>query len=185
MRPAVYLNGEFVPEGQAKISIWDMGFMYSAVFMEAARTFQHGVYRLADHLERMDQGMRYAGLPPLVSKKEMGRVVLDTLAANIDQFSEDDDCWMCWQVRKPISTRCRSVEGDWPGAAAVSAPGRPCPGAETALSPDPCNHGWLQGRNALAFSDSCRRGRLLELFHFQMSSTISAQRRRLSASQWV
>ena len=98
MKTVVYLNGELVSAEQAKISIWDMGFMYSAVFMEAARTFRHGVYRLEDHLERMDQGMRYMGLRPLVSKKEMGRVVLDTLAANIDQFPEDDDCWMCWQV---------------------------------------------------------------------------------------
>ncbi len=98
MKTVVYLNGEFVSDEKAKISIWDMGFMYSAVFMEAARTFKHEVYRLEDHLERMDQGMRYMGLQPLVSKKDMGRIVLDTLAANIDQFPEDDDCWMCWQV---------------------------------------------------------------------------------------
>ena len=98
MKTVVHLNGKLVPEAEAKISIWDVGFMYSAVFMEAARTFRHEIYRLDDHLERMDQGMRYVGLRPLVSKDEMRRVVLETLAANIAQFPEDDDCWLCWQV---------------------------------------------------------------------------------------
>ena len=98
MKMVIYLNGELVPEEEARISIWDIGFMYSAVFMEAARTFRHQVFRLDDHLERMDQGMRYMGLQPLVSREGMGRIVQKTLAANLNQFPEDDDCWLCWQV---------------------------------------------------------------------------------------
>ncbi|MDP6779370.1 MAG: aminotransferase class IV [Candidatus Latescibacteria bacterium] len=98
MKSLIYLNGELVPEEEAKVSIWDIGFMYSAVFMEAARTFRHEVYRLNDHLERMDQGMRYTGLKPLVSRREMGRIVRQTLTANLDRFAEEDDCWLCWQV---------------------------------------------------------------------------------------
>jgi len=98
MELLVYLNGRLVPEEEAVVSIWDMGFMYGAVFMEAARTFRHKVFRLEDHLDRMDDGMRYAGLEPLVSKKEMGRIVEKTVAANIHNFADDDDCWLCWQV---------------------------------------------------------------------------------------
>ena len=98
MKFLTYLNGKLVPEDQAKVSIWDVGFMYSAVFMEAARTFRHEIFRLEDHLERMDQGMRYVGLKPLVSKREMRRIVAETLEANVGQFSKDDDCWLCWQV---------------------------------------------------------------------------------------
>lgn len=98
MTTQIYLNGQFVPEEEAKISIWDIGFMYSAVFMEAARTFKHRVFRLEDHLQRLEDGMRYAGLEPLVSQAEMGAIVEQTVAANIHLFPEDDDCWMCWQV---------------------------------------------------------------------------------------
>ena len=81
METLVYLNGELVPEEEAKISIWDMGFLYSAAFMEAARTFGHRIYRLPDHLDRMQDSMRYAGLAPLVSKEDMGRIVEETVAA--------------------------------------------------------------------------------------------------------
>lgn len=98
MRTLIYLNGELVPEEDAKISIWDIGFMYSAVFMEAARTFRHRIYRLPDHLDRMENSMRYAGLAPLVTKKAMGRIVEETVEANLHLFPEDDDLWICWQV---------------------------------------------------------------------------------------
>ena len=98
MKTLIHLNGKLVPEEEAKISIWDIGFMYSAVFMEAARTFRHKIYRIEDHLRRMDDGMRYAGLDPLVGMDAMGRIVEETLAANIANFADDDDCWLCWQV---------------------------------------------------------------------------------------
>ena len=98
MEALIYLNGEMVSEDEAKVSIWDIGFMYSAVFMEAARTFGHRIYRLDDHLARMEDSMRYAGLEPLVTRARMGEIVEQTVAANLHLFPEDDDCWMCWQV---------------------------------------------------------------------------------------
>ena len=57
MEALIYLNGEMVSEDEAKVSIWDIGFMYSAVFMEAARTFGHRIYRL----DRMEAADRAAG----------------------------------------------------------------------------------------------------------------------------
>lgn len=98
MKMLVYLNGKFVSEEKAKVSIWDIGFMYSAVFMEAARTFKHKIFRLPDHLQRMDDGMRYTGLKPLAAKAEMGRIVELAVKKNIHNFGAEDDCWMCWQV---------------------------------------------------------------------------------------
>lgn len=98
MQTLTYLNGKMVREDEAVISVWDIGFMYSAVFMEAVRTFRHAVYRLEDHLARLEDGMRYAGLGSLVSKTDMGAIVQRTLDANIHLFEKDDDCWMCFQV---------------------------------------------------------------------------------------
>jgi len=98
MKTLIYLNGNLVPEEEAKIPIWDIGFMYSAVFMEAARTFKHRIYRLDDHLARMDDSMRYAGIQPLVSKRDLRAIVEETVEANVHLFADDDDCWLCWQV---------------------------------------------------------------------------------------
>ncbi len=98
MATLVYLNGELVPEQEAKVSIFDIGFMYSAVFMEAVRTFKHEVFRLEDHLERLEKSMRYVGLEPLVSREQMADVISQVIQANIADFAEDDDCWVCAQV---------------------------------------------------------------------------------------
>lgn len=98
METLTYLNGRMVRGDQAVISIWDIGFMNAAVFMEAARTFRHKIFRLDEHLTRMDDCMRYVGIEPLVSKSAMAAVVQKTLDANMHLFAEDDDCWICWQV---------------------------------------------------------------------------------------
>ncbi|MCE5239577.1 aminotransferase class IV [bacterium] len=94
----IYLNGELVPEAEAKVSIFDIGFMYSAVFMEALRTFRHELFRLEDHLDRLECSMRYCGLPPLVSREEMAQAIRTVVEANIAAIPEDDDCWICAQV---------------------------------------------------------------------------------------
>jgi branched-subunit amino acid aminotransferase/4-amino-4-deoxychorismate lyase len=90
MKTLIYLNGKLIPEEDARISIWDIGFMYSAVFMEAGRTFKHRIYRLDDHLARMDDTMRYAGLKPLVSKSDMASIVERTVEANMHLFLAGD-----------------------------------------------------------------------------------------------
>ncbi len=102
MASLVYLNGELVPEQEARVSIFDIGFMYSAVFMEAVRTFKHRVFRIEDHLSRLERSMRYVGLAPLVSQEEMGEVINKVIEANIANFAEDDDCWVCAQVTPGI-----------------------------------------------------------------------------------
>lgn len=98
MKKLIYVNGELVPESEARVSIFDIGFMYSAVFMEALRTFKHQVFRLEDHLERLECSMRYCGLEPLVSQEEMAKVIQTVIEANIGDLAEDDDCWVCAQV---------------------------------------------------------------------------------------
>lgn len=94
----IYLDGALVSEEEARISIFDIGFMYSAVFMEAVRTFKHRVFRMDDHMDRLERGMRYAGLQPLIGGKEMAGVIEKVIEANIGQFAADDDCWVCAQV---------------------------------------------------------------------------------------
>jgi len=98
MKTRIYLNGDLIPEDEAKISIFDIGFMYGAVFYESLRTFKHKLYRLEDHLERLDRTLRYVGLESLISKAEMAEVLERTIEANIGLFEDDNDCWICGQV---------------------------------------------------------------------------------------
>ncbi len=100
METLVYVNGRLVPEAEAKVSIFDIGFMYGAVFYEAVRTFGHRIYMLDEHLDRLESTLRYAGLPLLVPRGKVAEAMQQTLEANIPRFplAPDNDCWLCAEV---------------------------------------------------------------------------------------
>lgn len=50
--PLVYLNGRFVPFGDATLPLHDAGFVAGATVVDNARTFGHTLFRWADHLAR-------------------------------------------------------------------------------------------------------------------------------------
>jgi aminodeoxychorismate lyase len=52
----VFLNGQFVPEQQAVISVNDRGFMYGDGLFETMRVCGGRPFRLAQHLERLTRG---------------------------------------------------------------------------------------------------------------------------------
>jgi branched-chain amino acid aminotransferase len=100
MDTLVFINGRLVPEGDARISIFDIGFMYSAVFYESVRTFQHRIYMLEEHLDRLENSIRYVGMASLVRREDVARALEKTLEANIPLLglADDNDCWLCAEV---------------------------------------------------------------------------------------
>ncbi|HTR03066.1 MAG TPA: aminotransferase class IV [Thermoanaerobaculia bacterium] len=53
----VYLNGRFVPESEAGISPLDRGFLFSDAIYEVVRFDRGRPYRMAEHLQRMREGL--------------------------------------------------------------------------------------------------------------------------------
>ncbi len=53
MDEKVFLNGELVPAAQAKLSVFDAGFLHGAGLFETMRAYGGKVYRLDEHLERL------------------------------------------------------------------------------------------------------------------------------------
>jgi branched-chain amino acid aminotransferase len=100
METLVYVNGQLVPESEAKVSIFDIGFMYSAVFYESVRTFHHRIYMLEEHLDRLESSLRYTGLPLLLPRERIAQAMDTTLEANVSRFglAADNDCWLCAEV---------------------------------------------------------------------------------------
>ncbi len=94
----VYINGEMVPESKAKISIFDIGFKYGATFYESLRTFKHKIFKLNEHLKRLENSLRYAGLESLVSMKEIEEIIKKVFDANIHLTEEDDDIFISVEI---------------------------------------------------------------------------------------
>ena len=55
--PVVYLNGRVLPESEAGISPLDRGFLFGDAIYEVVRFDRGRAYRLAEHLERMRDGL--------------------------------------------------------------------------------------------------------------------------------
>ncbi len=64
MEQIVYLNGSLVPRSQAKISPFDLGFLYGYGLFETMRAYSGRIFRLERHLERLSQSAKLLGLPP-------------------------------------------------------------------------------------------------------------------------
>lgn len=59
----VYLDGQFVPESEAKLSIYDLSVMQAAAAFEMTRSF-HGVqFKLREHLERLCNSCKLLSIP--------------------------------------------------------------------------------------------------------------------------
>ena len=64
----VYLSGEYVPESEAKISIFDGGFSLGFTLTESTRTFKHRPFRLHDHVERLFASLKAAQRPRMTKR---------------------------------------------------------------------------------------------------------------------
>ena len=78
----LYLNGEIVEESQARISPFDRGFLWGDGVYEVTPCFDGRLYRLSDHIDRLYRSLRYVRIDPGMSREEMEKATLDTLAAN-------------------------------------------------------------------------------------------------------
>jgi aminodeoxychorismate lyase len=55
----VFLNGQFVPEEQALVSVFDRSFLYGDGLFETMRVFRSRPFRWARHLERLERGAQF------------------------------------------------------------------------------------------------------------------------------
>ena len=79
----VYFNGNFIPERDARISIFDSGIMYGDICFELTRSFKQKPYRLRDHLDRLYESLSYAEIDCGLSKDEMEEVSLELVERSL------------------------------------------------------------------------------------------------------
>jgi branched-chain amino acid aminotransferase len=78
----VYLNGNLVEKSEAKVSVFDHGFLYGDGVFEGIRSYNCLVFKLAEHIERLYESAHSIMLSIPLTKKQMIAAVVDTLKAN-------------------------------------------------------------------------------------------------------
>jgi len=80
MPSLVYINGEFYDRENAKISVFDHGFLYGDGVFEGVRAYKGMIFRLTEHVDRLFDSAKVIGLIPGIQKKEMEDIIVKTCA---------------------------------------------------------------------------------------------------------
>jgi branched-chain amino acid aminotransferase len=98
------MNGKYVPEAEAKISIFDSALMFGDMVFEMTRSFNKKQFKLREHLERLYASIKYVQIPLGMTMDEMEAACLETIEKNEPFFSPGDEHRLMINVsRGPLS----------------------------------------------------------------------------------
>ena len=78
----IYIDGKFLPDDQAKVSVFDHGLLYGDGVFEGIRAYNGRVFRLKEHLDRLYDSAKTIDLTPPITKEEMTEAICETLRRN-------------------------------------------------------------------------------------------------------
>jgi D-alanine transaminase len=82
MNRIVYVNGEFVPEEDAKVSIFDRGFLFADAVYEVSAVVDGKLIDNAGHLARLQRSLSELKMPAPCSNEEIEAAQLELLKRN-------------------------------------------------------------------------------------------------------
>ncbi|MGC8964448.1 MAG: branched-chain-amino-acid transaminase [Brevinematia bacterium] len=78
----VFINGDFFPKEDAKISVFDKGFLYGDGVFEGIRAYDGKIFKLDEHVDRLFEGAKAIMLQPPYSKEEIKNIIIETCKLN-------------------------------------------------------------------------------------------------------
>lgn len=78
----IYLDGKYLPETEAKVSVFDHGLLYGDGIFEGIRLYAGNVFRLEEHLERFEMSAKAILLDLPYSRRELAEIVCETCRRN-------------------------------------------------------------------------------------------------------
>jgi len=82
MEPVVYIDGKFYPKSEAKISVFDHGLLYGDGVFEGIRVYDNCIFRLDEHLERLEDSAKAILLKLPWSREEIALATVESCRRN-------------------------------------------------------------------------------------------------------
>lgn len=96
----IYLNGEYMPIAEAKVSVLDRGFIFGDGVYEVIPVYSHRAFRLEAHLLRLQHSLDGIQLPNPHSVAEWTEIVTELIARN-----EAEDQYIYLHVTRGVAPR--------------------------------------------------------------------------------
>lgn len=104
-----YVNGEFVPESKASISIYDRGFLSGLGVFERTRTFSGAIFHLDRHIARLYRSLKAVRLDPGLTVEQMHGTTLELVEQNRELLGPDQDYFVGHYVTRGSDTAGRAT----------------------------------------------------------------------------
>ncbi len=78
----VYIDGNYLPKSEAKVSVFDHGLLYGDGVFEGIRSYDGVAFKLREHIDRLYRSARAIMLEIPLTKEEMTQAFLETLRKN-------------------------------------------------------------------------------------------------------
>tara|TARA_B100000989_G_C19532924_1_gene471194 strand:+ start:8968 stop:9942 length:975 start_codon:yes stop_codon:yes gene_type:complete len=98
----VFINGNFVKEEDAKVSIYDSSLMFGDMVFEMTRSFGKKQFKLKEHLERLFLGAKILRIPIKYNIKQLEKKCYETMEKNDQFFKKNDEHRLLIEVSRGI-----------------------------------------------------------------------------------
>ena len=82
----VYLNGDYLPLSEAKVSVLDRGFLFGDGIYEVIPSYSGHLFHIDDHLQRLENSLAGIRLANPHTRSEWKAILLSLLDVNYDQY---------------------------------------------------------------------------------------------------
>ena len=110
-RRLVWINGNFVPESEARISIYDSALMFGDMVFEMTRSFNGKQFLLEEHIDRMYHGLKILEIPMTISQAEMVEICNSVVERNRSSFEIHDEHRLMIDVTRGALGIYKGVDG--------------------------------------------------------------------------
>jgi D-alanine transaminase len=123
----IYLNGEFMPITEARVSVLDRGFIFGDSVYEVIPVYSRRAFRLPEHLKRLQHSLDGIKLPNPHDDAEWTTIVEEIIARN-----EGDDQYLYLHITRGAAKRDHAFPNP-PAQPTVFAMSSPLPAPPAAL----------------------------------------------------
>jgi len=118
MSETAYLNGEFLPLDQARVSVLDRGFIFGDGVYEVIPVYSRRPFRLPEHLQRLQRSLDAVRLGNPMTDAEWTRLIHDLIARHA---GEDQSVYL--QITRGVAKRDHAFpKGNKPTVFMMSSP---------------------------------------------------------------
>lgn len=98
----VYLSGEWFPESEAKLSIFDSAVCLGDMVTESTRTFNQVPFKLDVHIRRLYKSLKVTRMDPELSPADMMQISLEVMERNLPLYGKGEDLWIVHNISRGL-----------------------------------------------------------------------------------